>query len=49
MKPSRKTPYLFMNLLEGGKHTDSGLAFQEYHIVPDVENAKEAIEMGIHL
>src|ERR1035437_2982439 len=30
IKPSRKTPYLFMNLLEGGKHTHNGfgLAFQ---------------------
>jgi len=49
MKPSRKTPYLFMNLLEGGKHTDSGLAFQEYHIVPQVEDVKEAVAIGIKI
>lgn len=47
IKPSRKVPYLFMNLLEGGKHTDSGLAFQEYHIVPETDNAKEAVDVGI--
>ena len=46
-KPSRKTPYLFMNLIEGGKHTDSGLAFQEYHIVPQIEDAKEAVDIAI--
>lgn len=49
MKPSRRTPYLFMNLLEGGKHTDSGLAFQEYHIVPDTEDVEEAINIGIQV
>ena len=47
IEPSRKTPYLFMNLLEGGKHTDNNLAFQEYHIVPDTENVSEAVEIGI--
>lgn len=47
--PSRKTPYLFMNLLEGGKHTDNGLSFQEYHIVPDSENVAEALDIGIRI
>lgn len=47
IKPSRKTPYLFMNLIEGGKHTNNDLAFQEYHIVPDTDNAEEAVEIGI--
>jgi enolase len=46
MKPSRKTPYLYMNLINGGKHAKNGLTFQEYHIVPDTENIKEAIEIG---
>jgi len=46
IKPSRKTPYLFMNLLEGGKHTKSGLAFQEYHAVPDTENVANAVDIG---
>ncbi|MBI2627413.1 phosphopyruvate hydratase [Candidatus Nomurabacteria bacterium] len=49
IKPSRKAPYLFMNLIEGGKHTDNNLAFQEYHIVPQIENIKEAIDIGIKI
>ncbi len=49
IKPSRKMPYLFMNLIEGGKHTDNNLAFQEYHIVPQVESIKEAIDIGIKI
>ena len=48
-RPSRRTPYLFMNLLEGGKHTDSRLAFQEYHIVPETENISEAVDIGIKI
>ena len=47
IKPSRKAPYLFMNLIEGGKHTNNGLSFQEYHIVPQIDDIKEAIEIGI--
>lgn len=48
IKPSRKTPYLFINLLEGGKHVHngSGLAFQEYHIVPDTEDVELAVDMA---
>lgn len=51
IKPSRKVPYLFMNLLEGGKHSHNGfgLAFQEYHIVPEIENIKEAVDIGIKI
>ena len=46
IKPSRKVPYLFMNLLEGGKHANNGLAFQEYHVVPNTENVSEAVNIG---
>ena len=49
IKPSRKVPYLFINLLEGGKHTDNGLAFQEYHVIPNVEDATEALDMSIKI
>lgn len=49
IKPSRKTPYLYMNLLEGGKHTNNVLAFQEYHIVPDVDYINEAVEIGVKI
>ena len=49
IKPSRRNPYLFINLLEGGKHAKNHLAFQEYHIVPETENIKEAIEASIKI
>ena len=35
-----------MNLLEGGKHSASNLAFQEYHVVPETENTQEAVDIG---
>lgn len=47
MKPSRKTPYLYMNLINGGKHAKNDLAFQEYHIVPETDDIEEAVEIGI--
>ena len=49
IKPSRKAPYLYMNLINGGKHAKNGLAFQEYHIVPMVDDAGEAVEIGIKI
>ena len=49
MKPSRKVPYLYMNLINGGKHAKNNLAFQEYHIVPDTEDVVEAVEIGIKI
>jgi enolase len=49
IKPSRKTPYLYMNLINGGKHAKNDLAFQEYHVVPDMENIREAIIAGIKI
>jgi len=49
IKPSCKVPYLFMNLLEGGKHTNNHLAFQEYHIVLDTEDIAEAVDIGIKI
>ncbi len=49
IKPSRKIPYLYMNLINGGMHAKNNLAFQEYHIVPDTSNVSEAISMGIKI
>ncbi|MFA5095269.1 MAG: phosphopyruvate hydratase [Candidatus Paceibacterota bacterium] len=49
IKFSRKIPYLYMNLIEGGKHTDNNLAFQEYHVVPIVNDADKAVEIGIKI
>src|SRR3989338_7153311 len=49
IRSSRKAPYLFMNLVEGGKHTKNNIAFQEYHIVPNTENISEAVDIGIRV
>ncbi len=49
IKPSRKVPHLYMNLINGGKHAKNNLAFQEYHIVTDTDNIKDAVEIGINI
>ncbi len=49
IKPSRKVPHLYMNLINGGKHAQNNLAFQEYHVVPSTENITEAVDMGIKI
>ena len=46
IKPSRKVPFLYMNLINGGKHAKNDLAFQEYHVVPDTEDVVNAVEIG---
>ena len=46
IRPSRKIPYLYMNLINGGKHAKNDLVFQEYHIVPETEDVGEAVEIG---
>ena len=42
---SRNEPFLYFNLINGGKHAATRLAFQEYHIVPQVETSFESVEM----
>lgn len=49
IKSSRKIPYLYMNLINGGKHAKNKLAFQEYLIVPMIEDASEAVQIGIRI
>ncbi len=49
MKPSRRIPHLYMNLINGGKHAKNNLAFQEYHVVSNTEDAREAVEMGVKI
>ena len=41
-----KIPRLYINLVDGGKHSKSPLAFQEYHIVPETDNIREALEQA---
>jgi enolase len=44
--PSRKEPFLYFNLINGGKHAATKLAFQEFHIVPQVESSKDSVEIS---
>jgi len=46
IKQSRSVPLLFMNLVNGGKHSQSKLAFQEYHVVPIVEDIEESLNIA---
>lgn len=50
LKPSlNRNPYLYINLINGGKHAVSPIAFQEYHLVPDVGTLDEAIKIGLEV
>lgn len=49
IKPSRKVPYLFINLIEGGKHTKNLLAFQEYHVIPNTEDVSESVDIAMKI
>lgn len=46
IKPSRRIPYLFMNLINGGMHARSKLTFQEYMVVPQKDSVEEALNLG---
>jgi len=39
-------PYAFMNIINGGKHADSGLDIQEYMIVPKAKTFSERVRWG---
>ncbi len=43
IKPSRKVPYLYLNLINAGKHASSYLAFQEFMIVPMTQKVEEGL------
>ena len=36
-------------MIEGGKHADSGLAFQEFMVIPQKETFKENLEIGLEI
>ncbi|MEI6810516.1 MAG: phosphopyruvate hydratase [Candidatus Nomurabacteria bacterium] len=44
--PSTNSPKLYFNLINGGKHANTQLAFQEYHLVPQVESIKESLDIA---
>ena len=43
---SRRIPFLCMNLINGGKHAATRLAFQEYKVVPQTQDINEALRIG---
>jgi len=47
IKPSREMPLLYINMINGGKHADSKLDFQEYHCVPFAGSIEKALEIGL--
>lgn len=49
IKPSQEVPYLYMNLINSGKHAKTGPAFQEYHVVPKGVSVIEAYDMGVQI
>lgn len=42
----RTMPKAMMNILNGGKHADNGLEFQEFMIVPEGNNFSDRLERG---
>lgn len=46
VKEGAPHPSLYFNLINGGKHASTKLAFQEYHLVPTVSSVKEALEIA---
>lgn len=49
IKPSRKTPYLYLNLINGGKHAMTSLKFQEYMVVPQIDDVEKAMNIGFKI
>ncbi|MDP3901505.1 MAG: enolase C-terminal domain-like protein [bacterium] len=45
IKKSRPLPYLYANLINGGKHAVTDLAFQEYHLVPQMDNLEDNLNI----
>ena len=43
---SRKEPLLFVNLINGGKHAEGGSPIQEHQIIPQVDTAREGLQIA---
>lgn len=43
VKTGAENPSLYFNLINGGKHADTALSFQEYHLVPKTGSVSEAL------
>ena len=49
IKPSNKAPYLFINLLNGGKHAEGGASIQEFQIIPQIDDLEQSYKIGIEI
>lgn len=49
IKPSHRVPFLCMNLINGGKHAATRLAFQEYKVVPQTQDIRDALQIGTNM
>lgn len=43
---ARAAPYLYMNYINGGKHAQTPLSFQEHMIVPQTDSVSEALDVA---
>jgi enolase len=46
IKLSHRVPFMNMNLINGGKHAATRVAFQEYKVVPQTQDINEAVHIG---
>jgi len=46
IEPSKASPYLFINLINGGKHAKGGSDFQEHLVIPQTENPERAYQIA---
>lgn len=46
IKPTHRVPFMCMNLINGGKHAATRVAFQEYKVVPQTQDIEEALNIG---
>lgn len=44
--PQAETPYLFVNLINGGAHAKQGSSIQEHQIIPETTNPHEAFRVA---
>ena len=43
------SPFLYFNLINGGKHAATKLAFQEYHVVPQTNDIQESLTIALRV
>jgi len=44
--PTHRVPFMNMNLINGGKHAGTRVAFQEYKVIPQTQDIAEALNIG---